>query len=67
MLLARCYNNEGLETEIAIGQYIDVEIIHDTYYGVGVSYYYVRKRSTGEYLFNMLKKDFEKCFEIINN
>lgn len=60
MLLARCYNNEDFETEVEVGQYVNVEKKTKLLYEV-------HKRSTGEYLFDVFVSDFEKYFEFINN
>lgn len=59
MLLARCYNNEGLENLIEVGQYVDVIVVAE-----GV--YQIYKRSNCEFLLYIETPNFEKHFEVMN-
>ena len=59
-MLARCYNNEGLENLIEVGQYVDVIVVAE-----GI--YQIYKRSNCEFMFYIETPKFEKHFENINN
>ena len=58
-MLARCYNNEGLEKFIEVGQYVDVIVVAE-----GV--YQIYKRSNCEFRLYIETPNFEKHFEVIH-
>lgn len=58
-MLARCYNNEGLERYVDIGQYVEVM-------EVAKKVYKIYKRSNFDFLLYIETPNFEKHFDVIH-
>lgn len=63
MLLARCYNNEGIEDYVEVGQFIKAVATTASRNGHGI-YYEIYRRSDNSFLRCVNMNKFDKLFEV---